>query len=288
MKTSLLISFLLVLSSVAFSQNITENLKFNHLYVVVDSLTFNAILDQDELFNEFANIDAGLPGFRKADTDATILYFRGKNTYVEIMAPKNKFNTPFGSIGLGFSWDTALPFTTDISSRINTKDYPDLTFERHDVFRKFGDEEVFWLSSFYTKSQSQLGTWYALYNPSFLNHLFQKNYTTYQRSNFLENVYDETKILVDVSEIVLRCIRTDFIRIKNELEATKCKTHFKDKNQAVYKSDDVLITLLLDEDVENSKIEAIRFQTKGNIEKTIQLGSIEALYSKGETLWLWK
>ncbi|QDZ63036.1 hypothetical protein EVD20_10785 [Elizabethkingia bruuniana] len=82
-----------------------KDLKVNHIYVVVDSTTFNALKQSNEL-NTLANQDKGLPNFLPLDNSATTIYMRFKSTYLEIMGPENRFKEKIGSIGIGFSWDT--------------------------------------------------------------------------------------------------------------------------------------------------------------------------------------
>jgi len=116
------LSFLLILflSTIRLYAQNDKELKFNHIYVVIDSTSFNKIKTDKEFF-ALANIDSGMPNFDKIDSTSTTLYLRGKSTYIEIMGPNNKFNEKVGSIGIGFSWDTNDISHNDFSKKIHNK-----------------------------------------------------------------------------------------------------------------------------------------------------------------------
>ena len=153
-----------------------EELKFNHFYLVVDSITFNG-LKSSKLLESMINLDAGLPDFQPIDSTTSTIYLRGKNTYIEIMGPNNRFKEEVGSIGLGYSWDSSSPNDTLFESRI--KSNSDLEFKNYNVSRKFDGKEVSWFSAYYSNLEGQIATWFAFYNTDFLTSLNHKSYSSF-------------------------------------------------------------------------------------------------------------
>lgn len=77
-----------------------ENIKFNHLYVVIDDSTYKYLFDSIAFFHEFAyvsedNIDAG-------DESWSGKYITGNQDYLEIFKPSSAEDTKLGNLGIGF------------------------------------------------------------------------------------------------------------------------------------------------------------------------------------------
>lgn len=84
----------------------TSQPALNHVYIVVDGPTFEALRDNPELAALLGRTDGGLPDYAPPAPDADRVFFRGRQTYLEIFAPDNRFNEPVGKVGLGLGLDT--------------------------------------------------------------------------------------------------------------------------------------------------------------------------------------
>ncbi|TFW11003.1 hypothetical protein EGY25_15035 [Brevundimonas intermedia] len=82
----------------------------NHVYIVVDGPTFEALRDAPELAALLGRTDGGLPDYAPPAPDADRVFFRGRQTYLEIFAPENRFNEPVGKVGLGLGLDAPAEF----------------------------------------------------------------------------------------------------------------------------------------------------------------------------------
>jgi hypothetical protein len=75
----------LLYSASIFAQG--KDLKFNHIYFVLDAISYNE-LKKNKSFQNFANLDEGLPTFNPIGKNATTIYMRGKNTYIDSVLQK--------------------------------------------------------------------------------------------------------------------------------------------------------------------------------------------------------
>lgn len=247
-----------------------KDLKVNHIYVVVDSTTFNALKQSNEL-NTLANQDKGLPNFLPLDNSATTIYMRFKSTYLEIMGPENRFKEKIGSIGIGFSWDTFNSTLDTVQKSIQKS--KDLKFQKSEANWPFGGKEILWYTFFYSDFKGSIATWYAIYNPVFLNYLFNINYSDFKREDFLKKVFDQNKKIIDLSGIVINANANDFYKMIKEFKALNIKIKKQKPRLVIYKLDSVTIELKLTER-RNSMIKELRFISKGETRLNINLGNI--------------
>ncbi|OPB79559.1 hypothetical protein BAY32_17885 [Elizabethkingia ursingii] len=247
-----------------------KDLKVNHIYVVVDSTTFNALKQSNEL-STLANQDKGLPNFLPIDNSATTIYMRFKSTYLEIMGPENRFKEKIGSIGIGFSWDTFNSTLDTVQKSI--QESKDLRFQKSEANWSFGGKEILWYSFFYSDLKGDIATWYAIYNPVFLNYLFNINYSEFKREDFLKKVFDQNKKIIDLSGIVIDSNANDFNKITEEFKALNIKIEKQKPGLVIYKLDSVTIKLKLAER-KNSMIKELRFRSKDKTRLNINLGNI--------------
>lgn len=77
----------------------------NHLYVVLDQASFDAIQHSDSVARLLSPPDTGLPGYAAPDDGADRLFLRGRTTYLELFAPGNRFGEPVGKVGLAIGHD---------------------------------------------------------------------------------------------------------------------------------------------------------------------------------------
>jgi hypothetical protein len=82
----------------------------NHVYIVVDGPTFAALRDDPALAAVLGRTDGGLPDYAPPQADADRIFFRGRETYLEIFAPENRFKEPLGKVGLGLGLDASDDF----------------------------------------------------------------------------------------------------------------------------------------------------------------------------------
>lgn len=269
-------SLLILFVSMAFSgqesrgNSDLKDLKVNHIYVVVDSATFNALKQSNEL-STLANQDKGLPNFLPVDNSATTIYMRFKSTYLEIMGPENRFKEKIGSIGIGFSWDTFKSTLDTVQKSI--QESKDLRFQKSEANWSFGGKEILWYSFFYSDLKGDIATWYAIYNPVFLNYLFNINYSEFKREDFLKKVFDQNKKIIDLSGIVIDSNANDFNKITKEFKALNIKIEKQKPGLVIYKLDSVTIKLKLAER-KNSMIKELRFRSKDKTRLNINLGNI--------------
>jgi len=285
----ILSAIIMISSAVVYGQEHKTDLsklQFNHLYIVVDSATFTQFLKNYFLHNEFANTDMGMPIFQKVDSTAKTIYIRGENTYIELMGPENKFKEPVGAVGVGFSWDTQIPFDYTIQDYIAKDSHNFLPFEKYEFSWDFKTHKTLWYQSYYVKEVStKLATWYAFYNPGFLSDLFQERYFHYRRNDYLVKIYNENRILTDVVGITLQCAENDFERIVSEMNLLECKIISRTESSATYKIGELNFTLRVNSSAENSSIQSIAFKTKSKIAKTFTVGKIEITASDNKMIW---
>lgn len=247
-----------------------KDLKVNHIYVVVDSTTFNALKQSNEL-NTLANQDKGLPNFLPVDNSATTIYMRFRSTYLEIMGPENRFKEKIGSVGIGFSWDT---YNTTLDSvQKSIQKFKDLKFHKSEANWSFGSKEILWYTFFYSNLKGSIATWYAIYNPAFLNYLFNINYSDFKREDFLKKVFDQNKKIIDLSGIVINANANDFYKMIKEFKALNIKIKKQKPELVIYKLDSVTIELRLAER-RDSMIKELRFLRKNKGRVAIDLGKI--------------
>lgn len=77
----------------------------NHVYVVLDQASFDAIRQSTALAKRLGPSDGGLPDYAPPRADADRIFFRGRQTYLELFAPNNRFGEPVGKVGLALGED---------------------------------------------------------------------------------------------------------------------------------------------------------------------------------------
>lgn len=97
-------------SSAGQSTGATHPPALNHVYVVLDAATFAAIRESVELARLLGRSDGGLPDYAPPAPDADRIFFRGRQTYLEIFAPDNRFREPVGKVGLALGYDEPARF----------------------------------------------------------------------------------------------------------------------------------------------------------------------------------
>lgn len=217
---------------------------FDHLYVVVDSLTYAKFTGNSEWQETYATLDSGLPDFAPLSNNSFTCYLRGHQHSIEILGPNNRYNEPVGKSGIGFSLkNKGEHFHLGVTPKLRALEDSLLT-ATETVQMKLDGENHTWFKAFYTPSPgTALHTWYAFYNPDFLNELHDENHQSYSREAFLEPSYTDQKLFHSINEITLKCTQADFNRIAQELGYLKSELLEQEENQYTIKSGDINVIL---------------------------------------------
>jgi hypothetical protein len=192
-------------SEVRSQSNQTSTVELNHVYVVLDTQTFHGLLASEFLQQSFAATDTGLPDFKKPEATSQSLYVRGKNTYLELLGPDNKFKQPQGKIGIAFSVEAAGALS-HIEAELEAQKMKPARFTQQWTG---GPKSVDWFDAVYTtkSSESNLTWWISETSPKFLAALYPDRLNLHgkiERKSFLESVYQPQKLLRDINSITLR------------------------------------------------------------------------------------
>ncbi len=83
--------------------NFEENIRFNHLYIVIDDSTYNNLFDCIQILDDFSyNKEQTVNTGERAWSGK---YLFGKHQYLEIFKPEGDKKERFGELGLGFITD---------------------------------------------------------------------------------------------------------------------------------------------------------------------------------------
>ena len=199
----------------------TPGPSLNHIYFVVDSVTYGQLMQSEFFMEKYGSLDKGLPDFGKPDAQTSILYLRGETTYLEIMRSTNKFNVPDGAIGLGFSWDSnkdEIEDSTVLEKKLarpeNSKAYQ---FAHSNI--QLNGQRTRWYKSYYRPdSLTNLYSWYGVYDPLFLTGLTGQPHNIYKRETLLDLAKQKGRLFKDLLQIHILCTTSDFDRISREMD----------------------------------------------------------------------
>jgi hypothetical protein len=109
MRTRILLTFTIVLLLTSCTRDkkadneylpFEKHIKFNHLFIVVDDLTYKYLSDSLDLIKEFSSFKESNT---KTDTESwSGKYLYGKNHYLEIFRPAGYDGAKIGDFGMGF------------------------------------------------------------------------------------------------------------------------------------------------------------------------------------------
>ncbi|KAA1247903.1 DUF5829 family protein [Aquimarina sp. RZ0] len=258
----------------------------DHLYVVVDSITYAKLTTDNQLKKTYASLDLGLPNFAPINNHATTCFLRGYQHYIEILGPNNKYNEPIGKSGIGFS-------LKDNDKHFHLGEQPELKIENDSflyanetVKMPFGDHQHTWFKAFYTPSPgTSLHTWYGYYNPAFLDSLYGKHYPSYSREAFLQNTYENQKLFHGIKEIYLSCTPDDYSRIAQELRYLRCKLLENKDNVLTIAGGDVTIHIEPSNTAAYSRITKIICQLNTEDDSNTELGNLIITNQGTESIW---
>ncbi len=270
----------------SFNKDISKVL-LDHLYVVVDSLTYDRFTKNNQWMTKYASLDIGLPNFAPVNNHSSTCYLRGHQHYIEILGPKNKYKEPVGKSGIGFSLkNKGEHFHLGVVPRTKATKDSLLLYATETVHMDLGQHKQTWFKAFYTPSPgTALHTWYAFYNPTFLDTLYKKHHAQYSRKAFLKSSYEKTKLFNGIDEIYLTCIPKDYIRIAKELGFLKCRLLKKNGKTLTFQGGDITIHLKPSENAEYSRITRIICQLNTNDRSITHLGNLTITNQGTESIW---
>lgn len=100
----------LALIALVWAPSASARPALNHVYVVLDQSTFDAIRSDPRVTQLLGPSDGGLPDYAPPPADTDRIFLRGRTTYLELFAPKNRFNEPVGKVGIALAEDRARDF----------------------------------------------------------------------------------------------------------------------------------------------------------------------------------
>ncbi|WP_103070296.1 DUF5829 family protein [Aquimarina sediminis] len=234
---------------------------FNHLYIVLDSISYSQITKDSRWLTSYASTDRGLPYFEPIDKKGSIFYLRGFHNYIEILSPDNIYGESVGKSGIGFSLkNDEEHFHLGIQPKLKRKDTS--FFNTHEIIHfPLHNHNETWFKAFYTNGpQTSLHTWYAFYNPDFLNSLYGVKHKDYSEEAFLKGIYTEEKLFYGIYGIEMVCTPMDYYRIAQEMLHLGCKLLYNEKSSMTIKSGGISIKITESSTISNSHISKLHCQ----------------------------
>jgi hypothetical protein len=270
---------------IIFGHDISQ-VQFDHLYVVLDSVSYARIKQYDSSKNRYATIDKGLPDFEPIDSLSTSCYLRGREHSIELLGPDNKYGEPIGKSGIGFSLrNRGEHFHLGVAPKLKQADTPYLSIS-DTVQMSLGENTTTWFKAFYSPGkETALITWYAFYNPIFLDSLHRTAHHKYSRKAFLKKSYNQEQLFEGVKSIHMTCIPPDYHRIAQEMRQLGCELIAKEGNTLTIASGDVNITITPSNSIEYSRINHIKCDMNAMDSSSIILGNITITNSGTESVW---
>ncbi|MEM7185272.1 MAG: DUF5829 family protein [Bacteroidota bacterium] len=269
----------------AFHPQVSQVL-FDHLYVVVDSTTYQALTSNRNWKQSYAFLDKGLPDFTPHQENGSTCYMRGHHHYIEILGPNNSYGEPVGKSGIGFSLENEKEhFHLGVVPKF-TNDNDKYLTAAETVSMPLGVTEPTWFKTFYTPSPgTALHTWYAFYNPGFLDELHHQKHHSYTREAFLKDAYDDKKLFNGIHTIHLMCTAEDYQRVAQEMYYLGCELLDRHGKKLLIKSGDVNISLSLSENIEYSRITRLECNLNMEDNSVTRLGNLTITNSGRESVW---
>ncbi len=269
----------------AFNHNVSQ-VSFNHLYVVLDSVTYSQFTRHDFLKETYSSIDGGLPDFKAVDDRTTSCYLRGHKHFIELLGPNNEYNEPVGKSGIGFALrNKGKHFHLGVTPKLKQTGKPYLNFsETVDV--QLRKENITWFKAFYSPtSRTSLHTWYAFYNPAFLDGLHQKEHREYSREAFLKVSYSKKQLFEGITGIIMTCTLKDYERIAQEMRQLGCKLLSKKDKSLKIASGDISITITPSDTIAFSRINEIHCSLNTADTSITKLGNLTISNMGNQSIW---
>ncbi len=270
---------------VLFGKDVSEVL-FDHLYVVLDSVSYAQFTREDSWINTYASLDKGLPNFESIDEKTTSCYLRGHEHYIELLGPNNKFQEPVGKSGVGFSLrNGGEHFHMGVAPKLKQSGTPYLSASET-VDMSIGEKEAIWFKAFYSPSKgTSVQTWYAFYNPAFLDSLFHETHDNYSREAFLKKSYKKEHLFERIKQISITCTPQDYERISQEMRHLGCSLLKKEGRTLTIAGGDVSITITPSTAIEFSRITQIKCGLNTEDNSVTHLGNLTITNLGTKSIW---
>ncbi|WP_394749351.1 DUF5829 family protein [Spongiimicrobium salis] len=269
-----------------FHKDVSQ-LLFNHLYLVLDSISYDQLTKNPKWHNAYAQMDMGLPHFSPLDHAATTCYLRGHQHYIEILGPKNSYNEPVGKSGIGFSLQnrTEEHFHLGVAPKLK-KDSTAFLSATETVRMPIEDQQETWFKAFYTPSAgTALHTWYAFYNPTFLDRLYGQKNKTYTREAFLQKTYARERLFKCITAISMVCTLKDYERIVQEMRHLGCRQLQRKVDVLTIDSGDITLRLKPSATIPFSRITRIDCQLNNPDHSMVRFGNLTITNTGFESIW---
>jgi len=268
-----------------FGKEVSQVL-FDHLYVVVDSLTYESLINNSHWNNTYARLDLGLPDFAPVENNSSTCYLRGHQHSIEILGPNNAYKESVGKSGIGFSLQNkGEDFHLGVEPKLRAVKDSLLNATETVKMALYGKDHT-WFKAFYTLSfGTALHTWYAFYNPDFLDHLHGEDHTSYSRESFLVPSYADHKLFHSIETLRLSCTRNDFLRIAQELGYLQCELIAQDDTVFTIESGDIKIEIEASNKIKYSRITQITCNLNKADHNVSYLGSLTLTNQDKTSIW---
>lgn len=249
-----LISFTLFLSSIVLVQAQTDFPKvyLNHIYIVVDDMTFKEIATSPFMSKRFAAMDEGLPNFKKVSDTSAAVYLYGHNSFIKIISTRNKEGLKEGALGIVFGVEQSggVKQLYDSLKNKNPNAYYAL-----DSIHPIGKIPFAWkYTTGIEDADSTKKLSYSLveYHPDFIKNIPGKSAKpgSIKRVDFLKKKYIDESLLNDIEEVSLQINSKEIQPFLDMLKQFQFIVTTKSKEEWIVKANDMVIRI---KPIENAK-----------------------------------
>lgn len=248
--------------------------KFNHFYIVLSQADLEAVRSSDFLLNQFAASDQGFPKFLAVDGQCQSIYLRGRDTYIELLGPENKFGEPVGKIGVG--WTVEKVGELDVLQGLLTKDSPDIftrVLNQWDFDRE--GAAVNWYHSLFRNqpSTSDAVWWFSETHVDFIPALYPHKSADgdgISRRDFLESRYDAARILKNVTSLTIQLPSEAARNLRNDLDQVGWRSEEFDSRTWILRGPDFRLMIFVQPEGANARLSSIGFETNPGIDLPVQ------------------
>ena len=267
--------------------------KFNHLYVVLSQADFEAVRTSDFLLSQLSASDQGFPKFLPVDGQTQSIYLRGRDTYIELFGPDNKFGEPVGKVGVG--WSVEKVGELDVVQNLLAKDSL-VSFTR--VLNQWDfDREgaaVNWYHSLFRNqpSSSDAVWWFSETHVDFIPALYPHDSGDRERisrRDFLEARFEASRLLKNVTNITIELPMEAARNLRSDLEALGWRIEEFDTRTWILRGADFGIMVSVQPEGAKSKINRIGFETNpgANLPTGLSIGNhIEVSFDGKQSGWI--
>ena len=235
----------------------------NHLYLVLDEDTFNAFRSSDFVIHQLAASDQGFPKFEAIDDSCQSIYLRGKDTYLEILGPHNKFGQPTGSIGLAWCVETKGAIDT-VENQLRKADSELSRYLKRWDFDRTGPVDWYHVVHRNFTERQPFQWWFSEYHPDFTPALYpasELGTKGIQRSDFLSSRFDRLCHLENIKSITLELRPIDAQALEQDLLAVGFRSESGDGRTSFLLGSDCTLVVHSDPAIATSRVKTIGFST---------------------------